>query len=102
MLPDFAHRPFSSISLCVALGLTVLQPIAAFADLKAAETCAVTLSPDQRLIYEAVKPDVKLDADLFKLVRTKVIALVTAGRVPRSSAPDDAQIAAKCLKLLQS
>lgn len=102
MLPSFMPRLFVNFRLWTVLGLTVLQPIAASADMEAAETCAVTLSADQRLIYEAVKPDVKLDTYLFKLVRTKVIALVTAGRVPRSSAPDDAQIAAKCLKQLQS
>jgi hypothetical protein len=87
MLPGFALSPFVNISFWAALGLTALQPAAAFARLKAAETCAVTLSADQRLIYKAVSSDTTVDADMFKLVRTKVIALVNGGRLPRSSAP---------------
>jgi hypothetical protein len=102
MLLGYVHRRFATISLPVALGLSALQPASALANGKAAETCAATLSDNQQLIYQAIKPGFRPDADLIKQVRPKVIDLVTAGKLPRASAPDDAQAAAKCLKLLQS
>jgi hypothetical protein len=102
MLPGYVHRRFATISLPVALGLSALQPVSALADGKAAETCAAALSVNQQLIYQEIKPDFRPDADLIKQVRPKVIALVNAGKLPRASAPDDAEAAAKCLKLFQS
>jgi azurin len=96
------HRAFAILSFSVPLGVTILQPTAAFADVEAAESCAATLSANQRLIYDTIKPDFRPDADLVKQVRPKVIALVKTGKLPRASAPDDAQTAAKCLKMLQS
>jgi hypothetical protein len=102
MLLGYVHRRFATIGLPVALGLITLQPVSALANEVAAETCAATLTANQQLIYQTVKPDFRPDADLIKQVRPKVIDLVTAGKLPRASAPDDAQAAAKCLKLLQS
>jgi hypothetical protein len=67
-----------------------------------AESCASGLSSNQSLIYRTVRPEVTAAADLNPLIRSRVIALVQAGRIPRDSAPDDAQVAARCLRLLQS
>jgi hypothetical protein len=67
-----------------------------------AESCAAALSPNQSLIYRTVRPEVTPGVDLTPLIRARVITLVQAGRVPYASAPDDAQVAARCLRLLQS
>jgi hypothetical protein len=67
-----------------------------------AEACASGPSANQGLIYRTVRPEVTPSADLTPLIRARVIALVQAGRIPHASAPDDAQIAARCLRLLQS
>jgi hypothetical protein len=67
-----------------------------------AENCAAALTPNQSLIYRTVRPEVTPGVDLTPLIRARVIALVQAGRVPHASAPDDAQVAARCLRLLQS
>jgi hypothetical protein len=101
MLLGYVHRRFATISLPVALGLSALQPVSALADRQAAQTCAAALSVNQQLIYQEIEPDFRPDADLIKQVRPKVIALVKSGKLPRASAPDDAQAAAKCLKLIR-
>jgi hypothetical protein len=66
-----------------------------------AEGCAQSLTSHQGLIYRTVRPEVAAGVDLVPLIRARVIALVQAGRVPYASAPDDAQAAARCLRLLQ-
>jgi hypothetical protein len=82
------------IGLAVALSNTV------FADSRSAATCAASLTADQRLIYQSVLLDLTRKANLSDLVRAKVTALVTAGRLPMASAPDDARIAARCLQMV--
>jgi hypothetical protein len=87
----------------VALGAVLVIMAATPAGANArAETCAAALSPHQSLIYRTVRPDAAASADLTALIRSRVIALVQAGRLPHASAPDDAQMAARCLRLLQS
>jgi hypothetical protein len=85
----------------VAAGLVVASSTAALADAGAAGVCAASLTADQKLIYHAVLPDLTREANLPALVRTKVTALVTAGRLPMSSAPDDARIAGRCLHIVR-
>jgi hypothetical protein len=88
-------------SLLVSTALwALLLPATAFADARSAATCAASLTASQKLIYQSVLPDLKRETDLPTLVRAKVMALVTAGRLQMSSAPDDAQVAASCLQMV--
>jgi hypothetical protein len=69
---------------------------------KEADSCAAKLTASQKLIYSAVKPKVAPKTKLNPLIRSETIALVKAGKISRSTAPKDAQVAATCLKMLQS
>jgi hypothetical protein len=89
----------SSLSVSAALCALAL-PASSLADTRSAAACAASLTADQTLIYRAVLPDLTRDTDLPALVRAKVMALVTAGRLQMSSAPDDAQAAARCLRMV--
>jgi hypothetical protein len=72
------------------------------AAVKEADACAAKLNSSQRLIYNAVKPEVKPTTKLNPLIKSKTIALVKAKKITMSAAPDDAKVAANCLKLLQN
>jgi hypothetical protein len=79
----------------------VMSPLTvAFADIRSASVCATSLTIDQKLIFQTVLPDVMPETNLSALIRAKVTALVTAGRLPMSSAPDDAKIASRCLQMV--
>jgi hypothetical protein len=84
----------------LAIVLAVGASTPALANAKA-DGCAAVLTSHQGLIYRTVRPEVVAGVDLVPLIRARVIALVQAGRVPYASAPDDAQAAARCLRLLQ-
>jgi hypothetical protein len=88
------------LPLVFATGFVVAISTVTFADSRSAAVCAVSLTIDQRLIYETVLPDLTPEANLSALVRIKVTALVGAGRLPMSSAPDDARIAGRCLQMV--
>jgi hypothetical protein len=90
----------SNLALTAALIVCAAMPLSAAA--KEADGCAAKLTASQKLIYQSVKPEVKPKTKLNPLIRSKTIALVKAGKISRSSAPDDAKIAANCLKLLQN
>jgi hypothetical protein len=90
----------SNISLAIMCIACITIPAAAA--VKEADACAAKLNASQKLIYNAVKPEVKPTTKLNPLIRSKTIGLVKAGKVTRSAAPDDAKIAAKCLKMLQN
>ena len=93
---------FQVKQIVFAVCIAIILPAPALSDLAAAESCAAKLSANQMLIYRTAKPDITPSADLTTVVRPKVIALVKAGQLPHASAPDDATVAARCLKLLQS
>jgi hypothetical protein len=88
------------IATALAIGLAcIAAPLSATAT--QADSCAAKLTPSQKLIYAAVKPEVKPTTKLNPLIKSKTIALVKAKKITMSAAPDDAKIAANCLKLLQ-
>jgi hypothetical protein len=88
-----------SLPIVSTTGFVVALSTIALADARSAAVCAKSLTVDQKLIYQSVLPDLTREADLTALVRAKVIALVGAGRLPMSSAPDDAKIAGRCLQM---
>jgi hypothetical protein len=85
---------------CVIASSATIGPV--FAAVKEAESCAVSLNAQQKLIYAAVKPEVTAKTKLDALIRKKTMELYKQGRVQRSSAPTDAKVARRCLKMLQS
>jgi hypothetical protein len=89
-------------TLLIAAALyTVILCTAVKADIGSATDCAALLTVEQKLIYKSVLPDLKPQADLRALVRSKTIELAKAGRLKMSSAPDDAKIAHRCLKMVR-
>ncbi len=88
------------LPLVSATGFVVAISTVAFADARSAAVCAASLTTDQKLIYQSVLPDLSREANLPALVRAKVTALVGAGRLPMSSAPEDASIAGRCLQMV--
>ena len=90
----------SSLSIPAAFWIAAF-PAPAFADMQSAITCAASLKADQKLIYQSVLPYLTPETGLPSLVRTKVMALVNAGRLSMSTAPDDARKARRCLQLAQ-
>jgi hypothetical protein len=72
----------------------------AFADTRTATACAASLTTEQRLIYQSVLPDLTRETNLSNIVRTKVVFLVSAGRLQMSSAPDAAKVAGRCLQMV--
>jgi hypothetical protein len=85
------------LALCGAL----LSPGAALADADAAQTCAAALPAESKVIYEATAPEFASAEDPRALIKTKVVALVTAGKVAISTAKESAYAAAECLKKLR-
>ena len=72
-----------------------------FADTMTSETCAASLSPTGKTIFEAVAPSVEADTNLKKLVIEKVRPLVLSGKLKRKDATASVLLAGKCLHLLQ-
>lgn len=88
----------SSLSIPAAFWIAAV-PAPVFADMQSAITCAASLTADQKQIYQSVLPYLTPETDLPSLVRTKVMALVNAGRLSMSTAPDDATKAGRCLQM---
>ena len=65
------------------------------------ETCAASLTPTGKAIYEAVAPSVEADTNLKKLLKKKVRPLVMSGNLKRKNAKANAPLAGKCLLLLK-
>jgi hypothetical protein len=76
----------------------VLAPVLAVADAATLPACAGSLTADQKVIYDAVLLAYDPATHLESQVRTQTIALATDGQIPMNTAPDDAQIAAECLR----
>jgi hypothetical protein len=89
----------SSLSIPAAFWIAAV-PAPGFADMQSAATCAASLTADQNLIYQSVLPYLTPETDLPSLVRTEVMALVSAGRLSMSTAPDDARKAGRCLQMV--
>jgi hypothetical protein len=81
--------------------LTVLCVLApdVNADQRAATACANRLPEPAFKIYTAVLKEKNSGTDLTQVVREQTIALVQAGQILMSTAPDNALAAAKCLEV---
>ena len=73
----------------------------AFADKQNSETCAASLTPTGKTIFEAVAPSVEAETNLKELVIKKVRPLVLSGKLKRKDAKASVLLAGKCLHLLQ-
>ena len=85
---------YLSLSIAAMSGL-------AFAHTVNSETCAASLTPTGKTIFEAVAPSVEADTNLKKLVIEKVRPLVLSGKLKRKDAKANVLLAGKCLHLLQ-
>jgi hypothetical protein len=79
----------------------LLIPSLAFADKKAADSCAAGLAPDAQKIYVAAAPGFVAAANPQAEVKGQVQALVLGGKIDRGSARDNAMAAGDCLKKLR-
>ena len=73
----------------------------AFADKVNSETCAASLTPTGKTIFEAVAPSVEADTNLKELMKKKVRPLVMSGKLKRKEAKANAPLAGECLLLLK-
>jgi hypothetical protein len=80
----------------------VLAPAAAFADKQAAATCAGSLQPGAKAIFDATMANLGSGQKALDVMKAQVTQLVKAGTVQKSSARADAKAAGDCLKLLKS
>lgn len=87
-------------TIYVAVSIAMMSGTA-FADKVNSETCAASLSPTGKTIYEAVAPHVEADSNLKKLLKKKVRPLVMKGDLKRKDAKANASLAGKCLLLLK-
>lgn len=76
-------------------------PITASANRAAADACAASLTPEARLIFDAAAPSITPTTEIRPVLEEKTRALVSSGRVSRSSARGSATAAGNCLKQLQ-
>ena len=84
----------------IAAAICVL-PMTAAANRAAADACAASLAPEARLIFDAAAPSITPTAEIRPVLEEKTRALVSSGRVSRSSARGSATAAGNCLKQLQ-
>jgi hypothetical protein len=87
--------------LLIALTL-ILAPAAAFADKQAADSCAASLQPGPKAIYDGTVANLGSGQKAGEVMKGQVIELVKSGKVQKTSAKSDAQAAGQCLKLLKS
>lgn len=88
--------------ICAALLFSVLAAGHAWADAKQAQSCAASLSPESKTIYEASSADVSAGGDIKSVLESKTRSLVIDGKVARSNARPSAEAAGACLKFLKS
>jgi hypothetical protein len=91
----------TTIRLTILALALALATCGARADTATATSCADGLSVDARTIFDTVAPGVKQADDPRAFIKTKVVALVEAGRIGRFSARSNAQAAGDCLKMLR-
>lgn len=80
--------------------LLILVPGAALADLKAANTCSASLSPQGKMIYDATQPRIKPGVKIADEIKAATRPLVMGGKMSRSEAQPAAEAAGKCLSLI--
>jgi len=87
-------------TICLSLSIVAISS-AAFADKMNSETCAASLTPTGKIIFEAVAPSVEAETNLKKLLKKKVRPLVISGKLKRKDAKANAPLAGECLLLLK-
>jgi hypothetical protein len=99
------QRAPESIYACllplVLIAVLVFTMSPAQADPAAASKCRGSLGPEARRIYDSAAPQVTPRADLRDVLKQRTRSLVLAGKVQRATAPDSAEEAAHCLRVLQ-
>ena len=85
----------------VIAALACALPAAASANRASAEACAASLAPEARLIFDAAAPSIAPNVEIRPVLEEKTRALVSSGRVSRSSARGSATAAGNCLRQLQ-
>ncbi|GEM_PF-1586066 len=73
----------------------------ALADPSAANSCAKSLSPMALRIYDATAPEMHPNSDMRHLITLKVIPMVMAGELNRTTARTAATAASFCLRVLE-
>jgi hypothetical protein len=89
------------MTIRLAILVLILAPCCARAESAAATKCADGLSTDAKAIYAAAAPGVQTADDPRAFIKSKVVALVEAGKIGRFSARRNAQAAGDCLKMLR-
>jgi len=87
-------------TICLSLSIAAISSTA-FADKMNSETCAASLTPTGKTIFEAVAPSVEADTNLKKLLKKKVRPMVLSGKLKRKDAMANAPLAGECLLLLK-
>jgi len=87
-------------TMCLSLSIAAMSGTA-FADTVNSETCAASLTPTGKAIFEAVAPSVEAETNLKKLMKEKVRPLVMEGKLKRKDAKANAPLAGECLLLLK-
>jgi len=86
------------VRLAAALALL---PTIAFADQKAADTCAAKLPSNSATLYSASLPKVSSGANIADTLKGVARSMVFAGKLSRGDAKPAAEAAGNCLLLLK-
>lgn len=92
-----AKSKIAVAALVLAFGF---GPVAAHADVAAADKCAAGLSAQSRMIYDETKPRIKPGVKIPDELRSAVRPMVMGGKLSRSEAQEAAEPAGKCLALI--
>jgi hypothetical protein len=97
--------PRSSTNLAraslLALVLALAGPVSASAEAAAGKACALALSAEGRMMFEAAALKVKPDSNLRDVLVSEVRGLVMSGKLSRDLAQKNAPAFGACLKKLQ-
>ena len=85
----------------LVLVLALAAPGSASADPAAGKACASTLSPEGRMMFEAVAPKVKPDSVFKDAMQREVRGLILSGKLSPAVAQKNAAAVVACLKKLQ-
>ena len=86
----------------LALILALAGPVSASAEAAAGKACALALSAEGRMMFEAAALKVKPDSNLRDVLMSEVRGLVMSGKLSRDLAQKNAPAVGACLKKLQS
>lgn len=84
-----------------SIAIFVLLPAAAFADQKAADSCAAKLPKNPAAIYSASVAQISPDFNIRAIVTSVTRGMVMNGDLSRDAAKPAAEAAGACLRLLR-